>query len=128
MDTSLFLVKALGVYFAVGGVSILVNHAWFKKMVKDFSKSPALIFVAGIFIFILGLIMVMFHNVWSGEVWQIAITVISWLVVLKGAMYFVFPQWTMKFAKSLKFEGLYVFAGLVSLALAGWFLYVGFYM
>ena len=48
----------------------------------------------------LGLLLVAFHNVWSGP--QLIFTLIGWALTLKGALHLLFPQVAMK---SLKLPG-----------------------
>ena len=42
----------------------------------------------------LGLLITAFHNVWSGP--ALAFTLIGWALLLKGALYLLFPQVAMK--------------------------------
>ena len=55
MPTSVFLAKLLGPFFAVVGISVLINAAAFRGIVKEFLNSPALIFLSGLLTLPVGL-------------------------------------------------------------------------
>ena len=68
----------------------------------------------------LGLIIVAFHNVWSG--WGLLITLIGWALLLKGAVHLMFPGLTERTLKmpgqGAAAEARYQLAGLLMLPLA----------
>jgi hypothetical protein len=83
MPTSVFLAKLLGPFFAVVGISVLVNAAAFRGIVKEFLNSPGLIFLTGLVTLPAGLAIVLTHNVWVAN-WPVLITIVGWLGVISG--------------------------------------------
>jgi hypothetical protein len=126
MDTTMFLAKLLGLWFLLAGFTMLLDGMHFKRIMDDFFKSPALVHVTSVFIFVLGLLMVLTHNVWEGGV-ETFVTVIAWLTLLKGVAYFAFPSQTIAFARSMKFDKTFMmFVGVVALVLGAWLSNYGF--
>ena len=64
MYTSIALAKIIGLYCVLVGLAMLLKPERCKKMVQDYIQFPAVLDVAGIFTLILGLIMIVIHNVW----------------------------------------------------------------
>ena len=49
--------------------------------------------VTAFFTIILGLLMVVSHNIWQWS-WRVIITIIAWIVLLKGVCILMLPQYT----------------------------------
>jgi hypothetical protein len=54
-------------------------------------QSGALLLVLGVILVPAGLAMVLAHNVWSGGALPVIVTVIGWLTLLKGLMFWILP-------------------------------------
>jgi hypothetical protein len=91
MPTSVFLAKLLGPFFVVVSLSMLINAAAFRGIVKEFLKSPALIFLSGLLAFPVGLAIVLTHNVWVAN-WPVLITLLGWLSVIGGVVRMAAPE------------------------------------
>ena len=83
MATSVFLAKLLGPFFAIVGISVLMNADAFRAIVKEFLKSPGLVFLTGLLTLPAGLAIVLTHNVWVAD-WPVLITLIGWLGIISG--------------------------------------------
>ena len=90
MDISIFLGKLIGIYLLIVGVLIFVRHKELYKMVNSFAEKSSLLYITGVFILLLGLSMVIGHNVWEFS-WRVVITIIGWLTLAKGLMYMFLP-------------------------------------
>ena len=122
---SIFLAKLLGVYLVIISLAVLVNKDRYERMVKKMDISPLQQHAYAAFTLILGLLVVLTHNIWDS--WPIVITITGWLLVLKGAFNLIMPEQVLKIAKDMdlvKAMNLYAFAGLV---VGGFLLYVGFF-
>jgi len=104
MDLSIFLAKVLGLYFVIGAVICLVKNKDIRKLVDSFADNVGLLYVTGIFTVILGLMMVVSHNIWDNS-WRVVITLIGWFILLKGLAWLFLPKKMMfKFAKSFRWN------------------------
>jgi len=122
MDLSIFLAKVLGLYFIIAAVLCLVKNKEIRKMIDGFIDNTALLFIAGIITVLLGLTMVVGHNIWDNS-WRIIITLIGWLVLLKGLTFLFLPKkMTSKFSKSFRWNKEWYIAVAIIMALFGLYL------
>ena len=91
MVVSLFLAKALGLYFLIVGLGLVLNMSQMKVMMSEILKDRALLFVTGFMALIIGILMVISHNIWLMD-WRVVITVTAWLSLFKGIALIMFPQ------------------------------------
>lgn len=91
MDTSKLLSKIIGPYFIIVAVAMLVNMHQFINSVTLLIHDDPLMLVTGYFTLIIGLLMVVNHNIWQWN-WKIIITLTAWLILLKGISIILFPQ------------------------------------
>ena len=91
MDNSVLFAKFMGPFIVVIGAGLLLNRKAFQEIMEGFTKDKALIFISGLMTFIIGLAMVIFHNMWITD-WRLIITVFGWLTLIKGVILIVFPD------------------------------------
>jgi len=96
-------------------------------MIGEMQTSKHVSIFGGMIALLLGLLVVIYHNVWSGEYWQILITILGWLTLLKGIIHLVFPGWPIKLAGKMKRSGM-SFWLVVVLVIGAYLAYVGFWM
>ena len=58
MDLSIFLAKALGIYFFIISLSMMVNIKQYQLIVHEIVYSPALSFISSLLALIVGILMV----------------------------------------------------------------------
>jgi hypothetical protein len=97
MDNSILLAKFIGPYITVIGISLLFNTKVYQKIMEDFFKNAALVYVTGLITFVAGLAIVLFHNLWVLD-WRIIITLLGWNVLIKGAWLIISPDTSAKMA------------------------------
>jgi len=90
MAISLLLAKLIGALFVVVGLGVLINPTHYGKMTSHFIKNAELIYFSGAISFILGLSIILYHNLWVSD-WRIAITILGWLALIKGVFRIVMP-------------------------------------
>ena len=98
MSLSIYLGQIFGLYLFITSLALLINQKFFKKAIEDAVKNAAILMIMGIITLILGLILVISHNVWVRN-WRIIITIISWLILIKGILMFIFPNMCANFLK-----------------------------
>jgi len=98
-------------YFVICLSHILQPRAWVRFFVNLREKGDAGIFVVAFLHLPMGLLIVSFHNVWTGL--PAVVTVVGWANVLKGTLYFLFPAIGMKSIGRIRMERAheFVFAG-----------------
>lgn len=89
-------------YFVIGLSHILQPRAWVQFFLNLREKGEAGIFVVAFLHLPLGLLIVSFHNVWTGI--PAVVTVVGWANVRKGTLYFLFPAIGMKSLGRVRME------------------------
>lgn len=107
MDKSKFLSKAMGIYFIIVSIALILNMKQMTYLMSGYITSPSLLFTTGIITVILGILLVLYHNIWQWN-WTVIITVLSWLILVKGISIILFPHFmsfvTMLFVQNHYFE------------------------
>jgi hypothetical protein len=91
MELSKFLSKVIGIYFIIVSSAMLLNMPQFLASVTLLINDAPLLFVTGFFTLIVGLLMVVSHNIWQWN-WRVSITIIAWIVLLKASIIMICPQ------------------------------------
>ena len=86
-----FIAQIVGLFIGLNAVGVLVNTAFYRRMVEEFIESPALCYLGGILALFFGLFILNFNNAWTTD-WTVIITIIGWLSVVKGVLLIVFPN------------------------------------
>jgi hypothetical protein len=100
MATSIFLARLLGPLLLVVGAGILINPKPFHTVAGEVVRSMTLVYLFGLADFAAGLAIVLTHNVWAAN-WRVLITLLGWLMLIRGAVRIVAPEIIMGYAKGL---------------------------
>lgn len=95
MEISIFLAKALGVYFTIISVGLILNLNKLRPILVDLLRDARLVLLSGIMALIFGILIVVSHNVWVMG-WPVIITILGWLSVFKGVVRIFYPEFTIK--------------------------------
>ena len=88
-DRTRFLARLIGLYCLSAGLLMLLQRAGMIAAVAAVVQSGALLL--GMIVVGVGLALVLTHNVWSGGALPVIVTVIGWLTLLKGLMFWILP-------------------------------------
>ena len=114
---TLSLAKAMGVYMIAGGLSgVLLGRDRWNKILDEFYGNAAITYIAGFFAFVLGVAIIMAHNIWTDPLAGF-ISLVGWVSAIEGAIIIAYPDPLMNFSKSLAKPGfIRVFAILIIIA------------
>ena len=94
MNKSIYIARLIGpvlLVMAIGmALGLLMEGDSYSSLLKEFIGSRALIFITGVLALTAGLAMVNAHNLWVRD-WRVIVTILGWLLVLRGIMLLVFP-------------------------------------
>ena len=125
MELSIFLAKVLGLYLVIVPLAVLVNRKHLPRLVEEFSTNVGLNILASIFALVLGLLLVVSHNVWTAD-WRVLVTILGWLTLAKGVVRLLFLERMQKLS-ALSLKKPWWAVVLVLFVLVGLYLsYVGF--
>jgi len=92
MEKSYFLAKVIGLYCLIVGIVMLINMPQFIQYIDQLAHNPSLMFLCGFFTVILGILVIASHNVWRLH-WSVLISLVGWLVLIKGLSLMLFPEY-----------------------------------
>ena len=97
---TMYLGAVMGWFLVIFSIFLIFRREHMQRIMEDVIAHPGLFFVFALMTLILGLIMVLHHNVWvMGS--TVVITVMSWLVLISGLIRVVFPDTAMKMGKAI---------------------------
>ncbi len=94
MDVSVFLAKFWGWYLITFFFILSFNPTRIKQIFEDL-KDQKFVIITAFMAIIVGLINILFHNVWEPS-WKFIITAIGWISLGIGLNLFIFPAGTAK--------------------------------
>ncbi len=86
---SIFLARLIGPIFVVVAIGVLANGAVYRGLSQEFVRSPALIYLSGLFAMAAGVAVLLNHNVWAAD-WRVLITLFGWLAAIGGVLITLF--------------------------------------
>lgn len=102
MDISIFLAKFWGWYLLTFFFLLSYNPSRIKQIFEDL-KDRKFAILASFLAIIVGLLSVLFHNVWEAD-WQITVTLLGWLALGIGLLLFIFPDGTAKWLEFINIK------------------------
>ncbi len=111
----------------VAGLAVMLRHEDVEKMVKNMKKNYLTVFMFGFVALIMGLLIVVSHNIWALD-WPVAVTLIGWLVVLKGLVIIFFSGKYNHFQKIVSKTWMVFLMSGISFGLAILFGYIGWWL
>jgi hypothetical protein len=117
MKLTLLLAKVFGVALFVIGIALIVYRDHFAQITRDFLQQKLLRTVISFTEMVVGLFIVIGHNVWSPPPAAV-ITLLGWMFVLEGAAYLLQPErWTVRFVNAVNRPQFFVASGIIGLVL-----------
>lgn len=124
MLVSIILAQIIGLYCILVGIAMILHPKRFKVMLNDFINSPAVLNLAGIITLILGIILIVFHNIWIWS-WIVLITIIAWFTLIRGIIDLFVPEFAIKMAKRLESSSNFYYVSAIITLIVG--LILGYY-
>ena len=91
---TVFLSRLIGIYCILFALAMAINkQATVATVVALVHDAPTL-FVFGLVVVAAGLAIVLTHNIWSGGVLTVIVTIIGWLTLIKGLVFLFVPPAT----------------------------------
>lgn len=127
MDASIFIAQFLGIFFLIIGVGFALHPKHYHSVIREVMGNPGLKFFAGLLPLILGTFFLLCQRSWSTN-WHIFVTVICWIIFLKGAIRILFPQRSdVSLVKYMSKPKGYKICSLITIVIALLLCYYGFF-
>ncbi len=91
MDITIVVARLLGLYLIVSGLFLVFRGKTVTHLLKDFYDHEAIVYLTGTILIFLSSAYLIGHNIWNGN-WETIITIIAWVVFLKGVSYIFIPR------------------------------------
>lgn len=123
---TLFLAKLIGAYALIMSAWMLVRRDVALQMIESISREPVAIAFIGMIRLVIGLAIVIGHDIWSDAAAAL-VSAVGWLTLISGSLtLFLPPQTVREIFSRMDYEKRYPVFALVSFALGGALLIAGF--
>ena len=126
MTTSIILAQILGLYLIIMSVAMLVNKRYYQDAMIVMLQNSGVMFLTAIITLVLGVLLVVFHNVWVLD-WRIIITILAWLGFIKGLLEIYFPEKIIKWSDIIQNDRFYYISLGICAVLGVYLAYKGFF-
>jgi len=127
LPLTIFLAKLLGLYCIILALAMMTRKQSTVTTIKSLIRNPPLLLFVEALGLAGGLAIVIGQNIWSGSALPVIITLVGWLMVIRGGGLLALSQdATIKLFEALRYEKLfYVYMG-ATLILGLYLTYAGF--
>jgi hypothetical protein len=125
MDISIFLAQAFGLYLTISAIAMFVKRKRINAVIDGITTNPALLFVIAFITLILGILLILSHNIWVAD-WRVVITLLAWVTFIAGIVRLFFPEMIVKMANNVKSCSVYYTITTISLLVGVYLLWIGF--
>jgi len=126
MSLTYLLAQVMGIYCLVVGASMFFQKKDFIRIVDEMAHSRAMLYVLGFIALLLGLLVVLTHNIWTAGPLPLVVTLFGWVLILKGIFtMFTSYETMLRLIRAIKLEQLTWFYVLILLVLGAYLTYAG---
>ncbi len=124
---TIFLAKLLGLYCIIVALAMMTRKQSAIATIKELIANPPLLLFVEVIGLAGGLAMIIGHNIWSGGALPVVITLLGWLMAIRGAgLLALSPAATAKLFEALHYEQLFYFYMGATLLLGLYLTYAGY--
>jgi len=117
MENAVKIAEIAGPVYLLIGLSVLLYAKVWQKLMGKWQKDHLSLFPLMFLYPVLGLIVIRMYNVWEWNVWLL-ITLMGWILLVKGVAYFLLPGSVLKKMMELKNHLAFLYlGGLVAVAI-----------
>ena len=116
---TIFLSRLIGLYCILMGLSMITRRQATVETVTALLQNPMMTLILGVITLAAGLAMVLAHNIWSGSVLAVVVTLVGWMALLKSLFFLFLPHEmeTRLFLQQLHYQEFFYMYAAISLAL-----------
>jgi hypothetical protein len=112
---TVFLGKLIGLYCIIAALALMTHKQSTVASVKALIRNPPLLLLVEVIALIAGLAMVLGHEIWSGGALAVIVTLIGWLMTIRGVVLLALSEDVkLKLFDALRYEErFFVYMGVV---------------
>ena len=99
MNLSVFVAQVAAIVYLSVGVGMFLDRKYYAKFFENMFKDTTAMYIGGFMALIAGFTLVTFHNDWVKS-WEVLVTILGWLALVKGVMLLAFPSTILDMTKS----------------------------
>lgn len=129
MALTYFYAEWFGLLISVIALAMLANRRTMLEAIREMigAGNRAVLFLAAILTLLLGLLLVLTHNIWTGNALTIVVTLLGWAFILRAVLLLFLPHSTLeKLFGWIRLEQVYYVVGILALVLGVWMSWAGF--
>ncbi len=126
IETSIFLARVIGLVSVISAAAVMARYKENLELEEEAVKSPLLAYLSGFLIMILGVVLVVTHQVWTLD-WRGLITVLGWMVLFKGIGRIFFPNAVRRMIEQKKTNKKFILGEIAVLIIGLYLVYYGFF-
>lgn len=125
---TIFLARLIGLLLVMLALAMALHQQTYIAIAAAIVQYQPLLFIVGLILLTCGLAMVLAHNVWSGGVLPIIITLIGWITLIRGLIILLTPPDALAFLfQKMHLESIFPVVLAITAALGGYLTYAGFW-
>ncbi len=125
---TIFLSRLLGLFLLAFVLAMVLHRQAFVETIDALIADRALLMIAGIAALVAGLAMTLTHNVWSGGALPVIVTLIGWIMLIRGLVVLLLPHEALAaLFKMVQFDRYYYAYAAISFALGLYLTFMGFF-
>jgi len=86
------ILQLFGLTYLSIGLGMSLNSKFYKDLLGNYKDNPAMTYLTGLIVFVLGFLIVSNHNIWSPNIETTVITVLGWAALIKGFLVIILPN------------------------------------
>jgi hypothetical protein len=127
MGSTYFLARLIGLLLLSVGASMVFQKTVFMKVLNDVTGDRTSLFMVGVVLLLSGLSVVLTHNIWNAGFLPLVITLIGWVLILRGIIsVFVPGDGVLRMIRWLKVEEFSWLYAIVVLVIGAYLTWAGF--
>ena len=127
MDSTYFIAQFIGLMLLSVGASLFFQGKVFMKALNDITENRSILFMVGIVLYLGGVAIVLTHNIWNAGFLSTVITLIGWILILRGVASMFMPGQSMtRTVCMFKVEEFSWAYGILVLVIGAYLTYAGF--
>jgi hypothetical protein len=124
---TIFLSQLIGLFALVLSLAMILHRQSFVEIASEMVHDRPLLFIIGLITLAIGLAMVLAHNIWSGGVLPVVITVFGWIQLIRGLVFLLAPPDALaSFFEKMNFAKVFNVAFAITFVLGLYLTYMGF--
>jgi len=124
---TIFLSRLIGLYCVLVSLPLVMHKEASMATVNVLVQNSSSLFILGVITMAAGLALVLGHNLWSGGMLTVIVTLVGWVTLIKGLLFLLLsPEAVVGLLAALRYQQLYYWYTAISILIGVYLTYGGF--